>query len=693
LFVALFFNNASAQSSYSHSEQAYHLIEILNKYHYDPIQIDDYFYKQVFDDLIKQLDPYCLYFTKEDINILSTYNLFLVDYIRGQSDVFIDSVGNLYHQRLVRADTIMDKILQKPLDFSESDTIILSSEEIRDYASSLGSLVQRWNKYLKYQALLQLAPIVELVEYSMENESEILSSLDSDIRNRVRIREKRNLIRILDNREGFNEYVASQFLDAIAGLYDAHTNYFSPKTKLDFESLISKEAYSYGIDLEESQYGEVFVLRLDPGGAAWKSNKIHKGDILIQIELPGEQPIDISIQNLYEVRELLQLAPNDPIILTVKKKNGQIRAVTLVKEKSQVDENVIKSYILKGEKTIGYISLPSFYTDWSERNPDGCANDMAKEVIKLKKENVEGMIIDLRFNGGGSIFEALDLAGIFIDHGPLCIHSSREKIPMLLKDMNRGTIYEGPLVLLVNSMSASASEMLAAIMQDYNRALIVGSRTFGKATGQVILPLAPNFNLLTGDLSKVNSDLGFIKITIDKFYRLNGSSYQLNGVIPDIMLPESKGHPGFREEGNSYALSSDTVSKKVYFNPLPALPIDDLVIYCSEMTTLDSNFQNIELLNDFLAKCFEKELAIPLEPGPFIANHRIIAETLQNLESLSKISTSLYLMQNNRYDQDIIQWDQYSNEINEILLKDIEEDIYIRAAFQIINEFINLNNN
>jgi C-terminal peptidase prc len=241
------------------------------------------------------------------------------------------------------------------------------------------------------------------------------------VRQKIGQIEKRNIRRILDHPGGFEEYVGTLFLKAVTLCHDPHTNYLSKTDWQNYEGALSRESLSFGVDLDETDEGAVTIARLVPGGPAWKSNELHKGDVLLALRWGGKNPVDLAGADLEEVEGLLQSSNADRLEITVQKTNGMVKTVALLKEKIREEENVVKSFILKGDKKIGYISLPGFYTEWESRTGQGCANDVAKEIVKLQKEKVEGLILDIRYNGGGSLGEGVDLAGIFIDQGPMCV--------------------------------------------------------------------------------------------------------------------------------------------------------------------------------------------------------------------------------------------------------------------------------
>jgi carboxyl-terminal processing protease len=290
------------------------------------------------------------------------------------------------------------------------------------------------------------------------------------------------------------EFISNLFCKVLANCYDPHTVFLPQEEKERFDEAVGQTPKRFGFEMDENEDGDIVIDRLQPGSSAFKSGAINAGDKIVAIQEPGKQVVQTGNSAMLVVDSVMSEMKTDKLLVTVKKPDGTTRQVTLYKERfatEEDEEDVVQGYVLKGTKNIGYISIPDFYFDWENTSTgiNGCANDVAKEIIKLKKENIEGLIIDIRFNGGGSLQEAVDLAGIFIDGGPVAQLKTKEPKPYTLKDGNSGSIFDGPLLVMVNGHSASASETFSATMQDYNRAIIAGTTTYGKSTGQIIFPL------------------------------------------------------------------------------------------------------------------------------------------------------------------------------------------------------------
>jgi len=668
--------------------QAISLRKTLEAQHYQPRPCDDALSGQILFQLIEELDPNRVYFLMADWNELSVYRTRIDDELNGGSWQFLPLVTSLYKQRLQQADKLIGDITRTPFTFSTTESISLS-EASRDslrFAATETEYRQRWIKWLKYQTLDQM---VNNTEEILSGDLGKINAREPAARQKIQTIEKRKIRRILEYPAGFDNYVAALFLNTVAECFDLHSNYFSPVTQKNFETALSKEGLSFGMDLEENEQGDVTIARLVPGGPAWKSNELHKGDVLLAFRWAGKNVVDLTGADAYEAESLLNASTSNKLELTVRKSNGVEKKVMLIREKIREDENIVKSYILKGDKKVGYISLPGFYTETEDATALGCANDIAKEIIKLREAKVEGLILDIRYNGGGSLQEGLNLAGIFIDEGPLGMIQGSDHKPLIMKDMNRGTIYDGPLVVMVNGQSASASELLAATLQDYNRALIVGSPTFGKATGQIVLPLSAHTNPMT--TRDARPTWGFAKVTVKKLYRITGKSAQLTGVKPHVYQPDIFETVAYRENAKPFALTADSVSRKVYYNPLTPLPVNEISQKSAARMATHPAFRAIEKLNELQRSRGQKNTrTIPLHPAAF---RNSVLETYQRWQTFQKAiesTTTLFTVENTGYDKELMRMDTYSKEINDVLTRNIKQDIYIEEAYQIMKDFIYL---
>jgi carboxyl-terminal processing protease len=681
LFASLSLAGAASGQAPRGVNKATMLVQLLNQNHYAPRPIDDKFSRLVFDQFIENLDPYGLYFTEENLTQLKDYRLKLDNELNTNTSLFLPFATRLYKERLVQAGAISKKLLQTPFNFTEPETMVFRNDGPA-YAANGKELEKRWKKYLKYKALNLLVHNPKAI-YGTQLKPEA----EADARRKVGIITERMIKRELETPEGFENMVQALYLNSIANTFDPHTLFLSGNELEDYKSGVSKEAFSFGLEVTENDMGEIEISQVVPGSPAWKSNELHKGDILVAIKPPGKSILELMASDADETQAMLDATQKGSFEFMIRKKNGLEKTVPLQQEKVE-SEQIVKSFLLTGDKKVGYISLPGFYSEWENADGLGCANDVAREILKLKQQGMEALILDIRFNGGGSVTEGTSLAGIFIDEGPLFMMQGKETKPYLIKDTNRGTIYDGPLVVLVNGQSASASELLAASLQDYNRALIVGSPTFGKATAQVVLPLTDRKNISRQELTNIRSDHGYSVVTVEKLYRVTGKTAQLQGVKPDITLPDP--FKGFYETEADFetALPADSVSKKVIFNALAALPVKELQKRSKTRTSVNPNFQQMEAFSasDFL----EKEPQYPLTLAGF--KKATIAEEKDQdaAEKFLKATKVNFRVGDSSDPQKLLMLNTYATEINQKMQKQLEEDVYLGEAYQIAIDLIQL---
>ena len=653
--------------------------------HYSPKAVDDSFSLEVFKSVIKEADPRRIYFTTAEFKQLQAFSSSLDDELQGKSWSFFDLFSTVYKNALMRADTLAGKTLQKPFDFSANETITSSKDDNFNFAADKIALADRWFRRLKLQVMARIYDAVTADSAKKISFKDALVSMETATREKVKGAEKKTIKKILDFPEGYDAFVSQLYLNAIASCFDPHTNYFSPQGKEDFQAQLSTEAFSFGLGLDENEKGQVVIDVLVPGGPAWKSGELHDGDELLSLQWEGKEAVDMSGASLEEAYDVLDQSSHERMVFKFRKADGATVIVLLRKEKIENEENIVKGFILKGQKKIGYILLPGFYTEWGNESGSGCANDVAKAIIRLKKENIDGLILDVRYNGGGSVGEALEMAGIFIDEGPLSSEKNKDGKQITLKDPNRGTIYDGPMALMVNGQSASASELLAATLQDYNRAVIVGSETYGKATAQRMFSLDTISNQAAPAENKE-----MVKITFAKLYRLTGASAQFNGVSPDVILPDAFDALEFREKFSEYALRPDTGKRNSYYKPLPALPVNELAKKSATRVSASEEFREIKKFIEEGKKVYAiTTRTIPLKWDSF---EKWMKENEADDDILNKEETpgKKFTVENHAGDKELFRNNPYAKEVNEVWMKNIAGDIYIEEAFSVLQDLVNL---
>jgi len=577
-------------------------------------------------------------------------------------------------------DSIIDLIAKTPFNFTIKENLTVAEDS--SYAIGLAGLRVKIQKKLK---LLVLDGIVESMETEATKPAEqkaVIDKLEPSLRKIACSSFKRSLKRFIQNKSDLNESLGVAYCQALASCYDPHTAFFPKQVKDAFESSLGKKTMEYGLDFNEDEEGNVLIDDLKPGSSAFQSGQLNEGDKIQSVQIGSQTPKNVSELDVTQVYQIITSASDNKITLTVKKPDGTTRQVVLRKEiqEADEDENKVKSFILKGKKSIGYISLPAFYSDWEDnRGINGCANDVAKEIVKLKKDAIDGLILDVRYNGGGSMQEAIELAGIFIDAGPVGQYRSRDGKVTTLKDANRGTIYDGPLLLLVNGYSASASEMVAATLQDYNRALIVGSPTFGKASAQVILPLDTTIDLNTYDGTKVADS--YIKLTISTLYRLNGTSAQINGVKPHIILPDIA-HVSQQGEANErFALHTIDIAANKYYKPLASLQLNTLESFAKSEIEAPGFFSEVNrYLNQVKISQQTKDQSLLLADAILYRKNQPDPEILEPKLGKDKNFT----ITNHQFEIQRMKANKALQEMNEERKNSLLTDQYIQIAFDLL---------
>jgi carboxyl-terminal processing protease len=658
------------------------LRRFLEQQHYKPIQWNDTASVILYNKWMKELDEEKLFFTQKEITGLELLKTKLDDELLGKGWAFFDQCATAYKMRLQKTDSLIKLFTAKPFDFSKPDNI---TWPFTSYAVSEQEIALRWLRYLKWRTLSLIA---EKVADSTSYEAKLPANfvkLEIEARDKIRKRELGYIKNLLSTPPVFAGGLEDNYLNCIAWCYDPHTSYMSLKEKKEFDTELSGTEYSAGVDLEEDDKGDKSITYLQPGGSAWRSGQLHKGDVITAIKVEGQEK-DVTDISEEELGSYLNGNSESDVEITVRTNAGETKTAKLHKEKITDDEGIVKSYVLHGKQNIGYINLPGFYSREEENiktdadiTYDGCANDVSKEIVKLKKDTIAGLILDLRYNGGGSMWEAMQLAGIFIDIGPVASVKDKSAKVQFLKDPNRGTIYDGPLIVLINGASASASEFVSAVLQDYNRALIVGGTTYGKGTAQQVLPM----DTIKIDESKKYED--YVKVTLSKFYRVNGSTTQWKGVVPDVMLPDMYADESYKEKANASALQPDN-SKPGMYQPLKALPVTELAAKSKQRTDANAYFKKI---SDFSAwtKKFNQERTIGLQWNSYAAQYKAAMKMYQQFSG-EKDNPHSFTVTNNGFDwQRVLQSTQRSKDINKTYLEQLKRDEIVIEACNILMDW------
>ena len=530
---------------------------VLTQWHYHPQEINDNFSKNVYTKFLESLDPSKRYFLQSDIEEFSVYKNAIDDQIKQENLTFFNLVYKRFNERTEESKAYYKEILAHPIDFMSDETLNVDYEKTK-YATNTFELISHWKKLMKFSVLTRVYDKVNEEDdklkkdknYKIKTFSELeIEARESTLKN---MDEYFNRLKELDHSDLFSTYI-----NCISEEFDPHTNYYDPIKKKGFDQSISGKLEGIGARLQK-QNDYVKVSELVIGGPAWKQGELEAEDIILKVAQGDGEPLDIVGMRLDHSIEFIKGKKGTEVRLTVKKIDGTIKVISIIRDVIELEETFVKSSVVnKNGKKFGVINLPKFYIDFDEKNYRNSTTDMAQEIERLKKENVEGLIVDLRNNGGGSLKTAIEITGLFINQGPVVQVKYRDKEAQIKSDIDPKMQWDGPLVVLVNELSASASEIFAAAMQDYKRAVIIGGKqTYGKGTVQSVLDLNRYHNL--------KEDIGALKITIQKFYRINGGSTQLEGVHSDIMLPSRYTYMEIGERDLTNPLKFDKVPEANY---------------------------------------------------------------------------------------------------------------------------------
>ena len=553
----------------------------LANWHYSGRKIDDDFSAQSFAQYTKNLDAGKNFLIQADLDAMKSYT-FKVDNELLDGDFSLPRLGQqLLRQRVLQAQGFCREILSQPFDFTRDDQIELDADK-RETSRDLPQLRAWWSRWLKYLTLTQYLNLqktaLKVPDEGAAGEKngaqkaamDFSPQLEAKARLAVEKSVQRLFGRLLQER---SEEMQSLFFNSLAAIFDPHTQYFPPRAKEDFDIDMSGTLEGIGALLGESD-GFIKVFDVIPGSPAWIQNILKVEDIILKVGQGDEEPVDIVGMSVADAARLVRGKKGSRVRLTVKKPDGRIMQIALVRNVVELQETYARSAVLADEnlkKQFGYIYLPKFYHDFNRSPGRNAGDDVQKEIRKLVAAGVDGMILDLRGNGGGALDDAVKLSGLFIEKGPVVQVKDRHSAPQVYEDRDGEISYSGPLVVLVNSLSASASEIVAAALQDYHRAAIIGDQTFGKGTVQVMLDLDRFLSADMGDLRP----LGAIALTVQKYYRITGASTQYQGVTPDIALPDLYEYLDLSEKSQKNSLPWDTVSRlsfSAWDDGLPELP-------------------------------------------------------------------------------------------------------------------------
>ena len=674
------------------------VMQTIKEGHYSPREVNDSFSAKVYHRILERLDYEKIFFTQEDVDQLKKNEFQIDDQINVGSVEFFNQVDGMFTKNIDKAEKLYQDILKKPFVFNTDDSIKFSYEK-QVYAANDKELRNRWYQHLKFRVLSRYVDMKKDQEKKVADKDTSLKicKTDTELEVDARTAIKKNYdsyfkrLRKLDANERFSAF----FINCITDAEDPHTEYFPPRDKQRFDEAMSGSFFGIGAALKDEE-GKIKISSIITGSPCWKQGELKAGDEIIKVAQPAAEPVDIQGYEIDDVVQLIRGKEGTVVRLTVKKIDGSTKVIPITRGKVELEETFAKSAIINSaDGPVGYIYLREFYADFQHPNGRRCSKDVAEEVAKLKNAGVKGIILDLRENGGGSLNDVVDMAGLFIDKGPIVQVKSNDVAPMTLSDKIEGALYDGPLAIMVNSNSASASEIMAAAMQDYKRAIIVGATTFGKGTVQKVVSLDEMLDPLTrmkmhqGDNTTnsgqptAESSIGALKITMQKFYRINGGSTQLKGVTPDITLPDYQDMSSGERKDKS-ALPWDEIPAAQYSPVGNVGSIPDIATMSTKRVAANPIF-NLVKDNAVRIKKQEEESAYSLNEVKFRKQTEEANGISKKLEDLQKNQAQLTIT-NPKEDLKRISVDSVSMKRNEDWMKYLKKDVYLAETVSIIND-------
>lgn len=685
------------------------ITSLLEQGHYNPKKVDDAFSKDVFWKFLDDVDPDKNILLQTDIDALKQYETKIDDEMHGSKLQFIPALDALYNKRVTEAAAIYKEILAKPFDFSKNETANLNGDKL-PYPKNEAERKEYWRKRLKYEALQRYADALAVRERNKGKANVAVkadTTLEKGINGNVRVainnskadfvvkadstleRESREaVLKAMDrnfNRlqtkfnedEKFNTYI-----NTITAAMDPHTNFFPPVEKRAFDEQMSGRFYGIGAQLGQEQDGTIKIVSVITGSPAWKTKEVQANDVIVKVAQGAETPVDISGYETTDAVKLIRGKKGTEVRLTLKKTDGTMKVVPIIRDEIVQEETYARSAIVKkDDKKIGYIYLPEFYADFENPTGPRCARDVAIEIEKLKAENVDGIVMDLRNNGGGSLQDVIQMVGFFIEDGPVVQVRDKNGESTVYRDKDKGILYSGPLAVMINENSASASEIFAAAIQDYKRGVIVGAKSYGKGTVQRSVGVDKNVGFFMPA-----SELGSLKITIQKFYRINGGSTQLKGVTPDVIMPDLYQYQTYYDKERKAEMPWDEITKATYTPWNSGVNLKTVDATAQQQVSTDTAFTLINSNTQWLAKQSEKEVDLNLQK--YQQNQAIVKEVVRKTENLLTLKDSLNVNFINADAARVDKMDLDKATRFKAWLSSLKKDIYLDETVNIVNNLI-----
>lgn len=655
---------------------------LLEQEHYSPKPINDAFSKEVYKKYLNDLDGEKILFLQSDIKEFKKFETTIDDEIHGSAILFAPTVSTVFDKRIPELIGMYKEILSQPFDFTTEETAVLDGDKM-DFAKDEKERKDRFRKLLKFLTLERYVDLQEVREKNKDTK-DFVAKADTALEREARMKVMKIMDKKYDRIKGtFNEDQRfNAFLNTITNLMDPHTDYFPPIEKRAFDEEMSRRFYGIGAQLREDDAG-IKIASVQTGGAAWKTGEVAANDVIVKVAQGKEEPVDVTGFATEDAVKLIRGNKGTEVRLTLKKLDGSIKIVSIIREEVSLDEALVRGAVIQnGADKIGYIYLPEFYADFEREDGNRCSEDVAKEVEKLKAENVKGIVLDIRNNGGGSLYEVVQMVGLFINQGPVVQVRDKEGKSSALNDKNAGAIYDGPLAVMVNELSASASEIFAAAIQDYKRGIIIGSSsTYGKGTVQKTVPFGKPI-----DFSSGRTEYGAVKLTFQKYYRINGGSVQLKGVTPDVVLPDAYEFYKIREKDNTASLPWDEITK-VPYNTWNNADLSSVVK--NENEKIAQN-KSLNLLRDNLSWLSKNaEMPVNLNMQKYKDMQKQIKATVNQNNSLLKIKEEMAVdVIKVDYDKFYKNPDKVKGERYQAWLKSIKTDMYVDETVKMISSLI-----
>ena len=700
-------------SSSSDPEKDKLLIElltfVLEKGHYSPATMDDEFSKGVYKDYIEALDPSKRFFLQADIDEFSKYELELDDQLLNKDLTFFDLTYTRLIQRIEESKSIYKSILDQPFDYTIDESFNTDYEKM-PYAKNTSELKERWRKQIKLSTLSSLVDRQEIQDSNGVIDKDlkaVAAPLDeeSDFQDAAETENKKEVVVTKDKKKSFDELEKetresslksldeyfgfikdltrkdyfSVYLNSVTSKFDPHTNYLAPEDKERFDVSMSGKLEGIGARLQKkNDYTE--ISELISGGPAWRGKQLEAGDIVIKVGQGNQEPIDVVGMRLDDVVKKIKGTKGTEVRLTVKKVDGTIKVISIIRDIVEIEETYAKSSIVEKNGTkYGVIYLPKFYIDFEDRDGRDAGKDIALEVARLKKEGVSGIVLDVRDDGGGSLSTVVDIAGLFIEEGPIVQIKSAGKRKEVLYDRDKKIEWDGPLVIMVNSFSASASEILAAAIQDYKRGIIIGSKqTYGKGTVQNVIDLNQFVR------SSSVGDLGALKTTTQKFYRINGGSTQLEGVSSDIVMPDRYSYLKMGERDMKNAMPWDKIDPASYSTWLNNKNFNQVIMNSKNRIAKNAQFQLVEDNAKWIDSRSE-DYVYSLNIDKFKLAQKQIEERAKMYKPLKNYSNKLKF-NSLPYEIEIMAKDNSLKEKRQRWHESLSKDIYVEEALNVLDD-------